>query len=131
VADRVEEPAGPIGWIREVVFNAADPASLAAFWSGLLGGEPTQWYDGWITLEPPPHGLRVSFQRAARSEGADSAVHVDVLVDDLQSAHHRVLAAGAEFVAEHWSPRLDERGRSVPWRVYRDPAGHGFCLVVR
>jgi hypothetical protein len=22
-------------------------------------------------------------------------------------------------------------GEPVPWRVYRDPAGHPFCLVVR
>ncbi|MGH3384157.1 MAG: hypothetical protein ACRDO1_06240 [Nocardioidaceae bacterium] len=22
-------------------------------------------------------------------------------------------------------------GAPVPWRVYRDPAGHPFCLVVR
>ena len=121
----------PIGWIREVVLNARDPAALARFWAELLGGRPTEWYDGWVTLEPPPNGLRLSFQRSAGPEPGDSAVHVDVLVDDLGGAHRRVLAAGAELIGERWSPRPDERGDPVPWRVYRDPAGHAFCLVVR
>ena len=25
----------------------------------------------------------------------------------------------------------DPGGEPVPWRVYRDPVGHPFCLVVR
>jgi hypothetical protein len=29
------------------------------------------------------------------------------------------------------SPRPGPDGEPVPWRVYRDPAGHSFCLVVR
>jgi hypothetical protein len=123
--------AEPIGWIREIVLDAADPASLARFWAAVLGGEPTEWYDGWVTLEPPPHGQRLSFQRTGRHDDRESTAHFDVLVDDLEAAHHRVLAAGAEFVAERWSPRPDEHGNAVPWRVYRDPAGHAFCLVVR
>ena len=123
--------AEPIGWIREIVLDAADPASLARFWSALLGGEPTEWYDGWVTLEPPPHGQRLSFQRTDRRDDGGSTVHFDVLVDHLEAAHGRVLALGAEFVAERWSPRPDEHGDPVPWRVYRDPAGHAFCLVVR
>jgi hypothetical protein len=123
--------AEPIGWIREIVLDAADPWSLARFWSAQLGGEPTEWYDGWVTLEPPPHGQRLSFQRTGRHDDRESTAHFDVLVDDLEAAHHRVLAAGAEFVAERWSPRPDEHGNAVPWRVYRDPAGHAFCLVVR
>ena len=114
-----------------MVLNAVDPASLARFWADLLGGAPTEWYDGWVTLEPPPHGQRLSFQRTTQHDVSESTVHFDILVDDLEAGHRRVLAAGAEFVAERWSPRPDERGDPVPWRVYRDPAGHAFCLVVR
>ena len=121
----------PIGWIREIVLDTTDPAGLARFWADLLGGVPTEWYDGWVTLEPPPHGQRLSFHRTSRHDVGESTVHVDVLVDDLEAAHRRVLAAGAQFVAERWSPRPDECGEAVPWRVYRDPAGHAFCLVVR
>ena len=124
--------ASPIGWIREVVLDCPDPWALAEFWSDLVGGAPVEWYDGWVTLEPPPHGQRLSFQRSDTAVRDDAArVHVDVLVDDLGAGHARALAAGAEFVRELVSPRPGPEGEQVPWRVYRDPAGHPFCLVVR
>ena len=119
----------PIGWIREVVINSRDPLELASFWARVVGGTPTEWYDGWVTLEPPPHGQRLSFQRS--DSPATSTVHVDVLVEDLAAAHEAVVAAGASYVEERWSPRSDPDGEPVPWRVYADPEGHLFCLVVR
>jgi Glyoxalase-like domain len=128
--DGGNDPAAPIGWIREIVLDTAHPLELASFWAGLLGGEPTQWYDGWVTLEPPPHGQRLSFQRSDRVV-EDATVHFDVLVDDLEAADRRVRAAGAEYVDERRSPRPDADGEAVRWRVYRDPAGHQFCLVLR
>ena len=124
-------PSGePIGWVREIVLDSPAPWRLAEFWSGLLGGEPVEWYDGWVTLEPPPHGQRLSFQRSDWAPES-GGVHFDVLVDDLEAAHARVLTAGGSYVAERWSPRPAEDGAPVPWRVYRDPDGHAFCLVVR
>ena len=126
---------GTIGWIREIVLDSSDPLGLARFWAGLLGGEPVEWYPGWVTLEPPPHGQRLSFQGtgSARPAGSGAApeVHFDVLVSDLAAAHERVVAAGAVFTGEHVSPRPGPAGEPVPWRVYRDPAGHPFCLVTR
>jgi hypothetical protein len=131
--------AGPIGWIREIVLDCPDPWDLAGFWAGLLGGTPVQWYPGWVTLEPPPHGQRLSFQESGGAEGGSPAgrgatgpaTHFDVLVSDLADAHERVVGAGAVFVSERVSPRPGPGGEQVPWRVYRDPAGHPFCLVVR
>ena len=126
-----------IGWIREIVLDCADPWRLAGFWAGLLGGTPVQWYPGWVTLEPPPRGQRLSFQGVAAREPAGgtpragAGVHFDVLVADLDAAHDRVVAAGAVFADEHVSPRPGADGKAVRWRVYRDPAGHPFCLVVR
>jgi hypothetical protein len=120
----------PIGWIREIVLNSRDPRALAVFWSRVVGGTPTQWYDGWVTLEPPPHGQRLSFQ-AADDPPVGTTVHVDVLVEDLLLAHEAVVAAGAAYVQERTSPRLGPDGEPVPWRVYADPEGHLFCLVVR
>ena len=125
--------SGPaIGWIREVVLDCAEPWALARFWAGLLGGTPVEWYPGWVTLEPPPNGQRLSFQ-ATRTPLVErtARVHFDILVDDLAAAHDRVLSAGAVPVEEHLSPRPGPAGEPVPWRVYRDPAGHPFCLVVR
>jgi predicted enzyme related to lactoylglutathione lyase len=126
----VSSTSVPIGWVREVVLDSPDPERLARFWSGLLGGEPVEWYDGWITLEPPPHGQRLSFQKSS-SAAAGRGVHFDVLVADLEASHERVVAAGGHYVGERWSPRPAEDGTSVRWRVYEDPDGHPFCLVVR
>jgi hypothetical protein len=58
-----------------------------------------------VTLEPPPHGQRLSFQATTAVPDRDAArVHFDVLVDDLAAAADRVVAAGAVFVREHVSP---------------------------
>jgi hypothetical protein len=127
-----EHGAGsPVGWIREIVLNTPQPEALARFWAALLGGTPTEWYDGWVTLEPPPHGQRLSFQRTSTGSRGDSAVHFDVLVEDLETAHAAVLASGGTYLHEHRSPRPGPDGTSIPWRVYADPDGHQFCLVVR
>ena len=122
-----------IGWIREIVLDTADPHRLAAFWAALLGGTPVQWYPGWVTLEPPPHGQRLSFQGtgSAAGAGAGSGVHFDVLVSDLDRAQRRVEALGGSCACQHVSPRPGPGGAQVSWRVCRDPDGHAFCLVTR
>jgi Glyoxalase-like domain len=128
-----DDDGGVIGWIREIVLDGPDPWRLAVFWAGLLGGTPVEWYPGWVTLEPPPHGQRLSFQGTGAGSGpaAGRRVHFDVLVSDLAAAHERVIGAGAVFTAERVSPRPGPAGEPVAWRVYRDPAGHPFCLVTR
>jgi hypothetical protein len=132
-----DDGEGAIGWIREIVLDSSDPLGLARFWAGLLGGEPVEWYPGWITLEPPPHGQRLSFQGTGAGDapaadgGAGPLLHFDVLTGDLAAAHERVIAAGAVFAGEHISSRPGPEGEPVRWRVYRDPAGHPFCLVTR
>jgi hypothetical protein len=130
-----DENSGVTGWIREIVLDTPDPWGLARFWARLLGGTAVEWYPGWVTLEPPPRGQRLSFQATGAGSqdvpGAARRVHFDVLAGDLAAAHERVLAAGAAFVSEHTSPKPDPGGQQVPWRVYKDPAGHAFCLVIR
>ena len=126
-----------IGWIREIVLDSPDPWGLADFWARLLGGTPVQWYSGWVTLEPPPHGQRLSFQGVAADDDQAAApgtvprAHFDVLVGDLAAAHERVIRTGATFTGEYVSPKPGPAGEAVVWRVYRDPGGHPFCLVTR
>jgi hypothetical protein len=144
----VAESDQVVGWIREIVLDTADPHRLAGFWAALLGGTPVQWYPGWVTLEPPPHGQRLSFQGVgsesgagsgseagslaeAAGGGAGSGVHFDVLVRDLDRAQQRVVALGGSYVEQHVSPRPGPGGEQVSWRVCRDPDGHAFCLVIR
>jgi len=115
------------------VLNTPDPWGLARFWAGLLGGAPVQWYPGWVTLEPPPHGQRLSFQGTGSRApaGAGAGVHFDVLVSDLDGAQQRVVALGGTYVERHVSPRPGPGGEHISWRVCRDPDGHLFCLVTR
>jgi hypothetical protein len=134
-----DDGVGAIGWIREIVLDSPDPWALARFWAALLGGTPVEWYPGWVTLEPPPNGQRLSFQgvsgqaAASRHDGApeSAGVHFDIFISSMDSAHDRVIAAGGTFAGEHVSPRCGADGGVISWRVYRDPAGHLFCLVVR
>jgi hypothetical protein len=128
----------PVGWIREVVLDCPDPWKLAVFWAAVLGGSPVEWYPGWVTLEPPPNGQRLSFQAVSElaaptwpDQSVPTQTHVDILVHNLEEAHERVVGLGARFLAEHVSPRPDPGGAQVAWRVYADPAGHPFCLVTR
>ena len=80
-----------------------------------------------VPAKPP-----LSFQATTTPLARDTArVHFDILVADLPAAHDQVIAAGATPVGEHVSPRPAPGGEPVPWRVYRDPAGHPFCLVIR
>ena len=46
---------------------------------------------------------------------------MDILVEDVDSAEREVLALGAT--------RLKGAAEDGDFRVFRDPAGHTFCLV--
>ncbi|SNT06850.1 hypothetical protein SAMN05421812_10323 [Asanoa hainanensis] len=46
-------------------------------------------------------------------------LHLDVMVDDIESATSQAIALGAK--------RLP--GDGADFRVFEDPAGHPFCLV--
>lgn len=111
--DRMNDNAA-IGWIREIVMNCADPWALARFWAELLVGIPVEWYAGWVTIEPPPHGQRLSFQASTAPRASGTAlVHFDVLVEDLASAHDRPDRCSRR---QQWNPRrqrLPEAARAT------------------
>src|SRR6266487_546397 len=130
--------AGPIGWIREIVLDCQDP-----WHRRILGGAAGRdagavvFRLGHAGAAPARPAAFVPGHRQARGRlppGRDAtgpAAHFDVLVSDLAGAHERVVRSGGVFVGEHVSPRPGPGGGPVPWRVYCDPAGHPFCLVVR
>lgn len=112
-----------IGRLYEVVIDCPEPASLARFYSELIGYEVKYQDDDWVTLAAGD-GVRVAFQRVADHRPPDwpdpahpQQLHLDVFVADLDEADRRVLALGGR--------RLREDDRS---RVYADPAGHPFCV---
>jgi predicted enzyme related to lactoylglutathione lyase len=120
----------PAFQLTATVLDAPDPRALAGFYSRLLGWPIGRVEHDWVTLRPPGGGPGLSFQReaiharptwpAAAGE-QQMQLHLDIEVDDLESAGARAVAGGA--VLAEFQPQDDVR-------VYLDPAGHPFCLWV-
>lgn len=83
-----------------------------------LSGLPTKLY----LLEKPEGSVGAGDDR--RRYGRHwTPVHLDIVVDDLDTALSKALAAGAVVDAE---PRTDVWGKIV---LLADPFGNGFCLI--
>ncbi len=116
-----------IGRLDATALDCDDPESLAAFYQSILGGEIYSIPDGrWVEVQTP-HGT-VACQRIERHrpptwpEGdVPTQAHIDIAVDDLDSAEGAVVALGARKADTQPSPK--------DFRVFFDPAGHPFCLV--
>ncbi|MFL4904561.1 VOC family protein [Streptomyces sp. MMS24-I2-30] len=111
-----------------VVLDCPDPRALADFYAGVLGGTvETDSADAtWVDLKVPG-GQALAFQAAPGyvpptwpTPDQSQQCHLDLVVEDLDTAEQGVLALGA-------TP-LDTDDRSRSFRVYADPAGHPFCL---
>ncbi|MFD5034287.1 VOC family protein [Streptomyces sp. NPDC058220] len=115
-----------IATLGTVVLDCPDPVALAGFYAQVLGGEVEDDGDGWVELTGAP-GTTLAFQVAPgfvppswpAPEGSQQ-FHLDLRVEDLDTAEKQVLALGATT--------LDTADASRTWRVYADPAGHPFCL---
>ena len=119
------ENQGVIGRMHHVVIDCPDPGALAAFYSELLGLPVTYQSEDWVVVAKNDHTSGIAFQLATDHQPPEwlnpdrpQQCHLDVMVDDLDAAHSRVTAIGAE--------RL-----SGGEYVYADPAGHPFCLIRR
>ncbi|MEV5610978.1 VOC family protein [Streptomyces sp. NPDC052225] len=117
--------------ICTVAVDCPDPAALAEFYAGMLGGriENFQGRGDWYDLYTP--GGRMSFQRVPdhkppqwpAADHDSQQLHLDLDVDDMETAEKQVLALGARPLD------LDDEGGARDFRVYADPAGHPFCLI--
>ena len=117
--------------LTATVLDAPDANELADFYIRLLGWKARSDEPGWVALSAPGGGAGLSFQtedRYARPTwptGPDDQqmmTHLDIEVDDLESAGAHAIAQGA--VLAEFQPQADVR-------VYLDPAGHPFCLWIR
>lgn len=138
----------------QVVFDAAEPAKLAAFWELALGYVPQPPPEGFASwedfgrsigmpeerfadqaaiIDPEGAGPRVYFQRVPEGKTAKNRVHLDVRVagPDMQGEQR------TQRVEEHVT-RLIEAGAAIAWRendargngvVMRDPEGNEFCVT--
>jgi catechol 2,3-dioxygenase-like lactoylglutathione lyase family enzyme len=116
-----------IGRLEKTVIDCSDPRALAAFYAQVLGMQVLEDGADWVVIGRAPGWREVAFQRADvpaptwPDPGVPQQAHLDVRVADVEAAERAVLALGAVRVG----PSDDRRG----FRVFRDPAGHPFCLV--
>jgi hypothetical protein len=119
-----------IAKLRAVVLDCPDPVALAEFYAALVGGETDATDEGdWVSLRDGGDVL-LSFQLAPDYQPPDwpgserpQQFHIDVTVEDIETAEKQVLALGATKHA--FQPGVDN---DENWRVYLDPVGHPFCL---
>jgi Glyoxalase-like domain len=110
-----------------VSLDCADATSLAEFWAAMLGGEimftsatgavgvRTDWV--WLIAIETPGYTPPTWPEAA----VPKQIHLDLAVDDLETATAEAELLGATLAAPQPSPDR--------WRVLLDPAGHPFCLT--
>lgn len=113
--------------VSTVVLDCDVPAALAEFWGTLLDLPVADKSDEWWSLEPMDGGLSLAFQKVNKHRPPNAMrpqqIHLDLKVDDFAATEDLVLGMGGEVVSEV------HPGDGSPWRVYKDPAGHPFCLV--
>ncbi len=112
------------------VLGAPQARELGLFYQRLLGWDIELDTADWFMLRPPGGGAGLSFQTetehtppawpAGRDE-QQMQLHLDLRATDLDAACRHAEECGAT-VAE-FQPQENVR-------VYRDPAGHPFCLFV-
>lgn len=111
-----------------VALDCPDPRALAEFYTAITGWELD--YDGgdWVQLRSD-RGATLAFQRVTDHQpptwpGGErpQQLHLDFDVADLDAGEREVLALGA---------RKTDFQPARNFRVFLDPAGHPFCLVLQ
>jgi predicted enzyme related to lactoylglutathione lyase len=110
-----------------ITIDCNDPPLVAEFWSNILGcpvTEPGADRPNWLRLQPLDAAMPfLNFQPVDEPKAAKARIHLDVLVDDIDTGIERVLdLGGTDTGAREALPR----GRIA---VMRDPEGNEFCLL--
>ena len=121
----------PIARFSLVALDCPDPMALARFYGALTGWEiePVPAGQEWWVQLRSPSGATLAFQEVADHRPPSwpdgdppQQLHLDFDVDDLDAGEAEVVALGARKVDDQPKPQF--------WRVFLDPAGHPFCLVL-
>ena len=109
-----------------LMLDCPDAKQLSAFYSELLG-KPITFEDDGVAMIGDDGAQPVMFQQVANytaprwpDPAHPQQFHLDLLVDDFETAEPPTLALGAT--------RLPGGGDT--FRVYADPAGKPFCLTI-
>lgn len=112
-----------IGRLHHLVIDCPYPDALAEFWSALLGQPVTYRSADFVVVAADDRTSGLAFQLAPDHQPPEwpdptrpQQMHLDVMVDDVETAGAAVEALGARRLTDS---------------VYADPAGHPFCLIPR
>ena len=97
----------------------SDPAALARWWQGLVGGEVEVDDDG-ASLHVPGYP-RLDFLPVPDAKTVKNRLHFDLRATDFDAAVEAAIAHGAT--------RADDVYDGDRWQVLRDPAGNEFCVL--
>lgn len=139
-------PDHPVPVLHQVVLDTPDVRGLAEFYRQLLGmayrpgdeppppGRDDPLGRDWVVLRDPAGGWLLAFQHVDElpevtwPDGPHPQMaHLDLRVPSLaafDAGHERALGLGARLLRD----RRDDP--EEPLRVYADPVGHPFCLIV-
>lgn len=138
----------------QIVFDAADPAALAAFWCGAIGYEPQpppqgfetwedwardagipedRWNDAAAIVDPAGVGPRIFIQRVPEPKRAKNRMHLDIGVSGGPATPLGERRSAVDMAVE----RLTDAGATIVepiqqrdeyWVVMQDPEGNEFCV---
>lgn len=111
-----------------VVLDCPDPGVLARFYGSMLDWKVDVDDDGsWAEIRAD-YGHTFCFQKVEAytapvwpGQDVPQQMHIDVVVDDFDTAEAAVLELGATKAEEQ---------PGTKFRVFLDPAGHPFCLCL-
>ena len=112
----------PIGRLDEIGIDVEDLDRSARFWSALIGSTGGERRGQYHNLGRQGGGPRVYLQRVPEKKTAKNRMHMDIAVEDIDTASAQVEALGGRRlrVVEEYGKRLI---------VMADPDGNEFCLV--
>lgn len=132
--------------LHQVVLDTTDARASAEFWRRLLGlvyrqgheppaaGEPDTAGSDWLNLRHPDGRPALAFQHVDRlpratwpEQHVPQQLHLDLSVGspgELDAVHARVMHLGGALLLDR------SQDASEPLRVYADPSGHPFCVLV-
>jgi predicted enzyme related to lactoylglutathione lyase len=109
-----------------IVLDCPDAHALAEFYAKMLDWK-VELSPGWADIRAD-YGQCISFQQVAGytppswpSQQVPQQMHLDVIVDDFDTAEAAILELGA--TKPGYQP-------GTSFRVFLDPAGHPFCLCL-
>lgn len=115
-----------IGIWHGLVIDCAEPRELATFYERLLGYVRVNDFEDWVVIGISADQPGIAFQQIPNyvapvwpSGDVPTQMHIDVRVEDLQSAADAAITLGASLLKQS----------SESFWVLADPAGHPFCLV--